>query len=220
MNGNDYRIESADSLDMHECAAVSALYRQGIPQSLLARLHPAFFSKFLFYGLRDGVCSILVLRNSTTNDIGGFIIYSDKPGWKGTIVAHHKIILFLEAAKNLLNPRLWDYALHFLAGRLAGRKHRSEPAARARGGSRDHRAELFAIAVSGELRKQGWGKRLITELEARLQAVGCREYFILTLNSNEPSNALYSCMGATIALTHGSPHGRVNEYRKSLGSAQ
>ncbi len=215
---NDYHIEATDSLNADELASVSALYRKGIPRSLLARLRSPFFSKFLAFGLRDGLCSILVLRNNLTNGIDGFVLFSDHPGWIGKTVSRHRVPLLLEAMKNIVNRKLWEYAFCSIGARLKRTKHPKRLTADGNGNFHE-RAELFAITVSETIRKRGWGKSLFMAFENHVKSMGCREYFIMTLSSNDSSNLLYTRMGAVLVSTHQNPNGTVNEYRKFLGEA-
>ncbi len=209
-----YCIEKPKRLCAAELIAVSNLYRSSIPQSFLARLEPSFFSKLLSYGLTHSFCSILLLRNTLTNAINGFIIFTNCRGWMKKTMYRHKARFLLEGMKNIFNKPVCAYLVHGTYLRLFGKKQSGKTLS----GPDAHRPrmELFVIAVSEPLRGRGWGKKLIKAFEDELLSLGHSEYAVMTLDANSASNSLYRGIGARLVATHENPNGPVNEYVKTL----
>jgi ribosomal protein S18 acetylase RimI-like enzyme len=63
------------------------------------------------------------------------------------------------------------------------------------GGFDGRRGLVYHLAVAAEARGQGVGTALMTELEARLAAKGCRKYYLLVTPENLGVIAFYQRLG-------------------------
>ena len=78
----------------------------------------------------------------------------------------------------------------FLVGTLDGRL-----VATVMTGYEGHRGWINYLAVAAECRKQGFGRRLMDEAEARLRAVGCPKINLQIRSSNAEVVAFYRSLG-------------------------
>lgn len=70
-------------------------------------------------------------------------------------------------------------------------------AATAMAGFDGHRGWVYYVAVRPELQRSGLGRLLMTEVEARLLAVGCPKVNVQIRSGNEPVMAFYERLGYT-----------------------
>ena len=80
----------------------------------------------------------------------------------------------------------------FLVGTLDGRLVATVIA-----GYEGHRGWINYLAVAKECRKQGFGRRLMDEAEARLRAIGCPKINVQIRSSNAEVVAFYRSLGFT-----------------------
>ena len=65
-------------------------------------------------------------------------------------------------------------------------------------GHEGHRGWINYLAVTGECRKQGFGRRLMDEAEARLRAIGCPKISLQIRSSNAEVVAFYRSLGFSV----------------------
>ena len=65
-------------------------------------------------------------------------------------------------------------------------------------GYEGHRGWINYLAVTGECRERGFGRRLMDEVEARLRALGCPKINLQIRNSNTDVVAFYRSLGFTV----------------------
>ena len=65
-------------------------------------------------------------------------------------------------------------------------------------GYEGHRGWINYLAVTGECRKQGFGRRLMDEAEARLRAIGCPKISLQIRSSNAEVVAFYRSLGFSV----------------------
>lgn len=58
-----------------------------------------------------------------------------------------------------------------------------------------HRGWLYSLAVAPDLQRQGWGRRMVEEAEARLRAMGCRKINLQVRASNTAAVGFYESLG-------------------------
>ena len=58
-----------------------------------------------------------------------------------------------------------------------------------------HRGWLYALAVAPPLQRQGLGRRMVTEAEAKMKALGCRKVNLQVRASNMAVIGFYESMG-------------------------
>ena len=81
----------------------------------------------------------------------------------------------------------------FLVGTLDGRL-----VATVMAGYEGHRGWINYLAVAKECRKQGFGRRLMDQAEARLRAVGCPKINLQIRSSNAEVIAFYRSLGFSV----------------------
>ena len=65
-------------------------------------------------------------------------------------------------------------------------------------GYEGHRGWINYLAVGRECRKQGFGRRLMDEAEARLRAIGCPKISLQIRSSNAEVVAFYRSLGFSV----------------------
>ena len=81
----------------------------------------------------------------------------------------------------------------FLVGTLDGRL-----VATVMAGYEGHRGWINYLAVAGECRERGFGRRLMDEAEARLRGIGCPKINLQIRSSNADVVAFYHSLGFTV----------------------
>ena len=61
-----------------------------------------------------------------------------------------------------------------------------------------HRGWLYAVAVAPDRQRQGWGRRMVEEAEARLEALGCRKVNLQVRASNAAVIGFYESLGYAV----------------------
>ena len=61
-----------------------------------------------------------------------------------------------------------------------------------------HRGWLYSVAVAPDLQRQGWGRRMVEEAEARLKALGCRKVNLQVRASNAAVIGFYESLGYAV----------------------
>jgi|GEM_PF-7018002 ribosomal protein S18 acetylase RimI-like enzyme len=203
-----YSIDALRAPSKRDLDSIARLYRESIPQSFLARLRPGFFERLMESALKRSLVGVFVLRERLSGETAGFLVHSRAHGWMKKAVSARPAVFAVELLKNLFNPDAWSYAFGALHAKSRGSDEEK--------GGKSPAAEMFAIAVAGQLRDAGWGKKLVEAFEKRLAEEGGDGYIIMTLADNAVGNAFYKKMGALLCGTHESPNGAVNVYCKKL----
>ena len=81
----------------------------------------------------------------------------------------------------------------FLVGTLNGRL-----VATVMAGYEGHRGWINYLAVAGEYRGRGLGRRMMDEAEARLRAIGCPKISLQIRSSNTDAVAFYRALGFSV----------------------
>lgn len=78
---------------------------------------------------------------------------------------------------------------------LVGVDANDQPVASVMAGWDGHRGAVWYLAVHPQHQRRGWGRRLMAEAEARLQALGCPKLNLLVRDDNAAALGFYARLG-------------------------